>query len=231
MCEYFEIQQNIVRVQCISKITKRLNGPTQKKREIRGQKRLSTEYCSREFRSAELSRMNRGFEMFELRKAQRLRGGSDAVVVPVEVVADRVNCAPDVHLRYGSHHDAKLEVAPVTCLESALLTFAHLVLISCVHEICIHEAHDQRESGLRNETAETVRYEDATRVNTKQFSESEVERRSATTWLVLARQSSSIVSLPLRLNNAELQFEMQRSTRGYEYRRDRGRGPRGYEYR
>ena len=119
--------------------------------------------------------MDHGLEVLELRKAQRFCGGSDSVVVPVEVVADRVNCAPDVHLRHGSHHDAKLEVAPVTCLESALLTFAHLVLISCVHEICIQEAHEQREPGLRNETAETVRDEDATRVDIRQFSEREVE--------------------------------------------------------
>ena len=88
------------------------------------------------------------------------------------------------------------------------LTFAHLVLISCVHEIRIHEAHEQRESGLRNETAETIRDEDATRVDTRQFSEREVKRRSATAWLVQAQQSSSTVSL--RLDLAELQFEMQR---------------------
>ena len=94
-------------------------------------------------------------------------GGSDSVVVPVKVVADRVDCAPDVHFRHGSHHDTKLEVAPVTYLESTLLTFAHLILISCVHEIRINEAHEQRESGLQNETAETVRDEDATRVDTR----------------------------------------------------------------
>ena len=114
-----------------------------------------------------MSLTNRGSEVLELRKAQRFRGGSDSVVVPVEVVADRVNCAHDVHLRHVSHHEAKLEVAPVTCLKSALLTFAHLVLISCVHEIRVHEAHHQRESGLRNETAKTVRDEDATRVDTR----------------------------------------------------------------
>ena len=73
--------------------------------------------------------MNRGLEVLELRRVQRFRGGSDSVVVPVEVVADRVNFAPDVHLRHGDHHDAKFKVAPVTCLESMLLTFAHLVLI------------------------------------------------------------------------------------------------------
>ena len=153
--------------------------------------------------------MDRGLEVLELRKAQRFRGNSDAVVVPVEVVADPINCAPDVHLRHGSHHDARLEVAPVACLESALLTFAHLVLISCVHEIRIHVAHEQRESGLRNETAEAVRDEDATRVDTRQFSEREVEWCSATVRFILSRQSLSIVSLPLRLDLAELQFEMQ----------------------
>ena len=68
----------------------------------------------------------------------------------------------------------------------------------------------QRESGLRNETAETVRDEDATQVDTRQFSEREVKRRSATAWLVQAQQSSSTVSLPSRLDLAELQFEMQR---------------------
>ena len=73
--------------------------------------------------------MDSGFEMLELREVHRFRGGSDAVVVPVEVVADRVNCAPDVHLRQGGHHDTKFEVALVTCLE-LFLTFAHLVLNS-----------------------------------------------------------------------------------------------------
>ena len=97
--------------------------------------------------------MNRGLEMLELRKVQRFRGGSDSVVVPVGVVSDRVNCAPDVHLRHGGHHDATFEVATVTCLESMVLTFAHLVLISCGYEISIHEAQEQRESGLRNKTA------------------------------------------------------------------------------
>ena len=120
--------------------------------------------------------MKCGFEMLELREVHRFRGGSDAVVVSVEVVADRVNCALDVHLRHGGHHDAKFEVAPVACFESMFLTFALLVLISCVHEIRIHEAHEQRESGLRNETAETIRDEDTTRVDTRQFSEREVKR-------------------------------------------------------
>ena len=132
------------------------------------------------------------------------------VVVPVEVIADRVNRAHDVHLRHGGHHDTKLEVAPVTCLESTLLTFGHLVLISCVHEIRIHEAHEQRESGLRNETADTVCNEDPTRVDTGQFSESEVARCSATARLVQARKSSSTVLLPSRLDVDEPQFEMQR---------------------
>ena len=94
---------------------------------------------------------------------KRFRSGCDSV----EVIADSVNRAPDVHLRHGGHHDGKFEVAPVTCLESTLLTFAHLVLISCVHEIRIHEANEQRECGLRNETAETVREEDATRVDSR----------------------------------------------------------------
>ena len=84
---------------------------------------------------------NRGFEMLELREAQRLSGGRDAIIVPIKVVADRVDRAPDVHLRHGGNPDAKLEVAPVTCLESTLLTFAHLVLIICVNDIRIHEAH------------------------------------------------------------------------------------------
>ena len=154
--------------------------------------------------------MNRELEVLELRKVQRFRGGSDSVVVPVEVVADLVNCAPDVHLRHGGHHDAKFEVAPVTCLESMLLTFAHLVLISCGYEMRIHEVHEQRESGLRNKTAETVRDEDATRVDTRQFSKREVERPSAMAWLVQAQESSSTVSLPSRLDLAELQFKMQR---------------------
>ena len=91
--------------------------------------------------------MNREFEMFELREVQRLGGGSDAIIVPVEILADLVNRARDVHLCHGSHRDAKLQIAPVNCLESTLLTFAHLVLISCVHEIRIYEAHEQRESG------------------------------------------------------------------------------------
>ena len=138
--------------------------------------------------------------MLKLGESQRLSGDSDAVVVPVEVVADCVNRAPDVHFRHGGHHDAKLEIAPVTWIESTLLTFAHLVLISCVHEIRIHEAHEQRESGMRNETAETVRDDDAMRVDTRQFRERELKRRSATARLVQAQQSSSNVSLPSRLD-------------------------------
>ena len=149
------------------------------------------------------SLMNRGLEVLKLRKAQRQRR-RDTVVVPVEVVADRVHCAHDVHLRHGGHHDAKFEVAPVTCLESMLPTFAHLVLISCLHEIRIYEAHEQREYGLKNETAETVRDEDATRVDTRQLSEREVEQLSATAWLDQAQQSFSTVSLPSRHDLAEL---------------------------
>ena len=94
------------------------------------------------FTARESSIMNCGFEMLELQKVHRFRGGSEAVVVAVEVVADRFNCALDVHLCHGGHHEAKFEVALVTCFESMFLTFAHLVLISCVHEICIHEAHE-----------------------------------------------------------------------------------------
>ena len=154
--------------------------------------------------------MNRGLKVLELRKVQRFRGGSDSVVVPVEVVADRVNCALDFHLSHGGHHDVKFEVAPVTCFESMLLTFAHLVLILCGYEICIHETHEQPESGLRNDTAETVCDEDATRVDTRKFSEREVERPSATAWLNQAQQSTSTVSLPSRLDLAELLFKMQR---------------------
>ena len=104
--------------------------------------------------------------MLEFGKAQRFRCGSDSVVFLVEVVADRVNCAPDVHLRRGRHHDAKFEVASVTCLESTLLTFAHLVLITCVQKVRIHEAHEQRESALQNKTTETIRDVDVTRVDT-----------------------------------------------------------------
>ena len=154
--------------------------------------------------------LNRRLDVLEFGKAQRFRSGSDSVVVPVEVVADRVNCAPDVHLSHGGHHDAKLEIASVTCLESTLLTIAHLVLISCVHEIRIDEAQKQRESGLWNETAETVCDENATRVNTRQLSEREVKRRSAPARFVQSRQSSSTGSLPSRLDLAKLQFEMQR---------------------
>ena len=124
--------------------------------------------------------MNRGLQMLELRKAQQFRSGSDSIVVPVEVVADRVNWAPEVYLCHGGHHDTKFKVAPVTSLESMLLTFAYLGLISCGYEIRIHEAHEQRESGLRNKTAQTVRDKDATRVDTKQLSECKVKRPSAT---------------------------------------------------
>ena len=154
--------------------------------------------------------MNWKLEHLELRNAQRFRSGSDAIIVPIEVDADRVDREPYVHLRHGGNYDAKLEVAPVTCLESTLLTFAHLVLISCVHEIRIHEAHQQRDSGLRDETAETVRDEDATRVDTGQFSGREVERRSAPARLVKMQQSSGSVSLPSRLDVADLQLEIQR---------------------
>ena len=49
--------------------------------------------------------------MLESGVAQRFSGGSDAIIVLVEVVADRVDRGPDVHLRHGGHHDAKLEVA------------------------------------------------------------------------------------------------------------------------
>ena len=149
-------------------------------------------------------------EILELRKAQRPRGGSDAIIVPVEVVADRVDRALDVHVRHGIHDDAKLEFALVICLESTLLTFAYLVLIACVYEFCIHEAYQQRKSGLRDKAAETIVDEDATRVDTGQFSEREVKRRSAMARLVQAQQSSSTVSLPSRLDVANLQLEMQR---------------------
>ena len=117
--------------------------------------------------------------MLELGEAQRFRGGSDAIIVPVEVIADRVNRAPNLHVRHGGHHYANLEVVSVTCLESTLLTFAHLVMIPCIHEMFFHEVYQQRESGLRDKAAETVHDEDAMRVDTGQFSEREVERRGA----------------------------------------------------
>ena len=68
--------------------------------------------------------LNRRLEVLEFGKTQRFRSGSDSGVVPVEVVADRINCAPDVDYSHGDHHDVKLEVASVTCLESTLLTIA-----------------------------------------------------------------------------------------------------------
>ena len=151
----------------------------------------------------------RGFKMLELRELHRLGGLPDGVVVPVKVFADRVDRALDVHVRHGGHHDAKLDVT-VTRLESTLLTFAHLVLISCVHEICFHKTHQQRESGLRDKAAETIDDNDATRVDTGQFGEGEMERRSAKTRLGQVHMSCDPVSLPSRLNVADLQFEMQR---------------------
>ena len=63
------------------------------KRKIRVQKRLSTEYCIREVRSVEKSLTNRGLEMLELREWHRLGGHRDGVVVPVEVLTDRVDRA------------------------------------------------------------------------------------------------------------------------------------------
>ena len=148
--------------------------------------------------------------MLEFREAQRLSGGSDAIIVPVKIVEDRVDRAPNVHLRHGCHHDAKLEVAPVSCFEWTLLTFAHLVLLSCINEIPIYETHQQRESGLRVEAAETVRDVDATRVDTGQFSEREVERCSAPARLGQVQKSSGTVSLSARLEVVDLQLEMQR---------------------
>ena len=148
--------------------------------------------------------------MLELRKVQWLCGKSDAIIVSVVVVADRVDRAPDVHLLYGGHHDAKIEVAPVTCLELTLLTFAHLVLISYVYKIRIHVAHQQREFGLRDETAKIVIDEDATQDDTEQLSEREVERLSAPARLVQMQLSPGTVSLPSRLDLADLQLEMQR---------------------
>ena len=66
--------------------------------------------------------------MLELGKAQRFRGGSDAIIVPVEIIADRVNRAPDVHVRHGGHHDAKRNCFGHLPRVDAL-TFADLVLI------------------------------------------------------------------------------------------------------
>ena len=54
--------------------------------------------------------LNRRLDVLEFGKAQRLYNISDSVVY-VEVVADRVNCAPDVYLSHGGHHDAKFELA------------------------------------------------------------------------------------------------------------------------
>ena len=148
--------------------------------------------------------LNRRLDVLEFRKSQRLSRSSDSVVVPVEVVADRVNRALDVHVRHGGHDNAKLEVVLVTCLESTLLSFAHLVLIACINEIRVHEAHKQHESGLWDEAAETIDDENATRVDAGQFSRHEVEWRSAMARLVKAQQSSHTVSLPSRFDVADL---------------------------
>ena len=153
--------------------------------------------------------MQHVLEVLEFREAQQFRSGSNSVGVPVKVVANRVNCALDVHLRHGGHHAAKLEFASVTCLKSTLITFAHLVLLSCVHKIRIYEEHEQCESRLRNETAVTIRDEDETRVYTRKFSKRELERRSATAWLIQAQQTFSTVLSPSRLDLAKQKFEMQ----------------------
>ena len=153
--------------------------------------------------------MNLGVEMLKFGEAQRLSGSSDSVVIPVGVDADRVDRAPDVHVRHGSHEDTKLEVVQVALVESSLLTFARLVLIVCFDKIRFHEEHQQRESGLRDEATETIDGKDAARVDTVQFGESEMERHSATTRLVQAHQSSDTVSLPSRLDVTVLQLKMQ----------------------
>ena len=129
--------------------------------------------------------MECGLETLDLLKPHRLGRPRDGVVVPVEKLADRINSALDVHVLHGSH-DVKLEVGPVVRVESRLLTFAHLFLILCVHEIRLHEAHQLRVSSLRDEAAETIDDEDATRVDTGQFGKREVERRSAPTRIVQA---------------------------------------------
>ena len=55
-----------------------------------------------------------------------------------------------------------------------------------------------------------VRDEEATRVDTGQFSEREVEQCSAPARLVQVQQLSGTVSLSARLDVADLQLEMQR---------------------
>ena len=85
--------------------------------------------------------MDCGFEVLVLGTAQLFCGDSDSTVGPVDTVADRVDRALDVHVCHGCHHDGKLKVVPVIRVESTLLTFAHLVLIFCVNEIHLHEAH------------------------------------------------------------------------------------------
>lgn len=46
---------------------------------------------------------DRRFEMLEFVEAQRFRGISESIVVPVDVVADRVKREPDVYIRHNSH--------------------------------------------------------------------------------------------------------------------------------
>lgn len=51
--------------------------------------------------------------MLEFEKSQRFSGRNNLFVIPIEVVVDHVNGAPDVNVCNGSHYDAKLNVALV----------------------------------------------------------------------------------------------------------------------
>ena len=148
--------------------------------------------------------------MLELRESHWFGVLRDGVIVSVEVFADRIERALDVHVRHNGDKNAKLKIVLVTRLELTLLKFAHLSLIPCVHESRFYETKQQRECCLQNEASETIDDKYAKRVDIKQFGERKLEQRSTTTRLVQAHMSSDTVSLPSRFDVADLQLEMQR---------------------
>ena len=74
-------------------------------------------------------------KVLKLRKAQRLGGSGDAIVVLVQLLADCVDRARDVEARHSSLVDTILPVAAIDLVETSLLPFASLVLVVRVNEV------------------------------------------------------------------------------------------------
>ena len=65
--------------------------------------------------------------MLEHGESYQFSGGGDAVVIPVKILANRVDSAFNVHTCHSSHNDAKLEVAAIAFVKPTLLALAYLV--------------------------------------------------------------------------------------------------------